>query len=112
MTGRSHRAFHATRNSMPAVPVALAALALLAAACVNPYIPQDSSAAYAFGWGDGCDSGYSEAFRDGYTLAYRKDQARYESDAEYRGGWEDGYAVCYEDEWRMPYVMPDGGPIS
>ena len=102
MTARSRRAPQATL-------AALAALTLLAAACVNPNIPQDSSAAYAFGYGEGCDSGYSEASRDSYTLAYSKDQGRYESDSEYRAGWDEGYAVCYEDEWRMPYLMPDGG---
>ncbi len=101
MTARSRRASHSARSATPA---ALAALALLAAACANPNIPQDSSAAYAFGYAEGCDSGYSEASRDGYSLAYRKDQARYESDAEYRGGWDEGYIVCYEDEWRMPAV--------
>ncbi len=101
MTARSGGAFHAARSATPA---ALAALALLAAACVNPSIPPNSSAAYVFGWSEGCDSGYSEAVRDGYALAYRRDQARYDSNAEYRGGWDDGYAACYEDEWRMPAV--------
>ncbi len=91
----------------------LAALALLVAACVNPNIPRDASAAYAFGYEDGCDSGYTEAYRDGYSLRFVKDQARFDGDSEYRSGWEDGYAVCYEDEWRMPYLMPDGGgPIN
>ncbi len=94
-----------------AAPMAFAALTLLVAACANPHIPQNSSAAYAFGWSDGCDSGYTEAYRDGYSQRYAKDEARFESDAEYRSGWDDGYAVCYEDEWRMPYIMP-GGPIT
>lgn len=46
-------------------------------------------------------SGYSPAFKQGYTEgcasargATRRDDARYRSDTDYMMGWSDGYSVC------------------
>lgn len=93
----------------PASQWFVAAPAALVVACGNPLIPADATPAYATAYEDGCDSGYTEAFRDGFSLKFRKDTAAFEASSEYRRGWEDGYAYCYEDEWRAPLMLPSGG---
>lgn len=47
-------------------------------------------------------SGYSTAFRQGYTAGCdsvgvrhpQRDEARYKADTDYMMGWNDGYSVC------------------
>jgi len=89
--------------------VLMTGLAAVVAACLNPALPPGTTRQYADGYRDGCDSGYSDAARDGYFLAYYKNQARYDSDADYRDGWDKAYAACYDEEYRTPYMMPGLG---
>jgi len=95
-----------------AVAMAFGAALILLPGCVKPLYKEGASAAYIQGYTAGCDSGYNEASRDGYSQRYRKDVKRYESDSEYRTGWDEGYAVCYEDEWRAPFMLPSGGSVT
>jgi hypothetical protein len=44
------------------------------------------SAAFKQGYGDGCEHARS--------LAPRKDERRYQRNADYAAGWNDGYGIC------------------
>ncbi len=88
-------------------PVMALAVAGPIAACApaGPY----QAAAHSFGWGEGCDSGYSDASRDGYNLSYFRDHDRYGTDTKYREAWDDAYKECYDEEVRTPFMsLPDG----
>ena len=87
-------------------PVAAVAVAGSIAACA-PYGPPQS-AAQRIGWVEGCDSGYSDASRDGYNQMYYRDNDRYGTDGEYHEAWDGAYKECYEEELRTPYMgIPD-----
>ncbi len=76
---------------------------------VNPQIPPPGSVAFQDGYLAGCPSGFTDAGRDGYQQAYRKDDVRYAGDADYRQGWDQGHAACYEEEKRHPKIIGGNG---
>ncbi len=86
--------------------VLLLGLAVILGACsqhlVNPQIPPPGSPAFEEGYLEGCDSGFASADRPGYSASWRKDEARYGSEADYRRGWDAGLAACYEEQLRHP----------
>ncbi len=91
------------------VTVLLLGLAGILCACsrnlVNPQIPPPGSPAFEEGYLEGCDSGFASADREGYSASYRKDEARYGSEADYRRGWDAGLAACYEEQLRHPKTI-------
>ncbi len=93
--------------------VILVGLAGAAAACtpglINPQIPPAGSSELQEGYLAGCPSGFTDAGRDGYQQAYRKDAARYAGDADYRQGWDQGHGACYEEEKRHPKIIGGNG---
>jgi len=81
---------------------------LLTAACStvpDPATPPPGAAEWRQGYIDGCVAGYVEAGREGYHGRYitRHPDA---ADADYRIGWEGGHRACYEEERRVPRLMP------
>ncbi len=72
------------------LPLAFLATAVLLAACASPpparRVNQSGfSAAFKQGYADGCDSA---------RAARRRDEQRYEKDADYMMGWNDGSSAC------------------
>ncbi len=66
--------------------------AVLLTACAGPQSPAvrpvnqaGYSAAFKQGYADGCDSA---------RAARRRDEQRYEKDADYMMGWNDGSSIC------------------
>lgn len=82
----------------------------LLGACGNP-LPPPGTPLYQSGWGAGCDSGYTDAGRDGYSQNYRKG-AEYGTDPEYKRGWDEGYKYCFDREQRMPWMLGGGETIN
>ena len=76
---------------------------------INPKIPLPGTLAFQDGYLAGCPSGFTDAGRDGYQQDYRKDAARYASEADYRQGWDQGHDACYEEEKRHPKHIPADG---
>ena len=82
---------------------AAAGLALFVSAALagcGAYVPRwppppDASPAYRAGYTDGCFTGTEKGTLDPYPRV-RKDEARFQNDAEYREGWEKGVQLCYE----------------
>lgn len=72
---------------------------------VNAEIPPPGSAAFQQGYLDGCASGYADGGRDGFEASYRKDGARFATEADYRDGWLKGRGACYEQQLREPKVI-------
>ncbi|HLI13106.1 MAG TPA: hypothetical protein VKY65_16050 [Alphaproteobacteria bacterium] len=92
----------------------IAGLGLLLVGCANvpssPELPPPgSSPGFQAGYVDGCWSGFADAGRDPLQLAGRKDEQRFQSDADYRSGFPQGYAACFREEKLHPRIHPDGG---
>lgn len=83
--------------------------AVLLTACesglVNPQVPPPGSPAFSDGYVDGCPSGFRDANRDGYELAYRKADTRYAREPDYKSGWDKGYAACFAEQERRPKLI-------
>lgn len=76
---------------------------------VNPQIPPPGSPDFEESYLHGCNSGFTDAGRDGYEQDYRKDAMRYTREPDYKQGWDQGYAACFEEEKRHPKVIGGGG---
>ena len=84
-------------------------LVACASGLVNPQIPPPGTPAFEEGYVDGCYSGFTDAGRDGYEQAYRKDTVRYAREPDYKKGWDQAYQACFEEEKRHPKVLGAGG---
>jgi len=91
-----------------AATASLLFVAGLLGACGKPW-PPPGTPLYQNGWAAGCDSGYTEAGRDGYSRNYRKG-AEYGTESDYKQGWDEGYTYCYERERRTPWMMGGDRP--
>ncbi len=89
------------------VSTMLAAVVGACAPVANPTVPGGGhSAEYTSAYMAGCDSGFTDAGRDGFQNAYQLDGKRFETDPEYHRGWSDGHAACFAAEHRPPSSMP------
>lgn len=79
-------------------------LAACGGGSVNPQVPPPGSPAFSDGYVDGCPSGFRDANRAGYQLAYRKAVTRYAEEPDYKSGWDQGYAACFAEEKRHPRI--------
>jgi hypothetical protein len=81
------------------IPASIAFMLAACAASTEPAGTPDFQYAYR----QGCDSGYSFANRPRHEFHYRRDETRFQADAEYREGWQKGFVACYEEEIRFPH---------
>ena len=61
---------------------------------VDAMVGVQKPADYKSGFRDGCNSGNVEKGNNSYN--FKKDETRFDSDAQYRQGWSDGFTRCID----------------
>jgi len=90
------------------VAVSTAIIGILGASAYvpNSAVPNPArSQEYRLSYMAGCDSGFTDAGRDGYQNAYQLNEKLFQSDSEYRSGWQDGYGACFAEQRRTPFSL-------